>query len=364
MSSLTHRLADRTLRALRSPLLAPLNDVAAIDDVLAQVNPEWSLGGVRARIVEIREETRDTRTFVLRPNGRWQGHRAGQHVALEVEIDGRRLQRTFTVASAPNAGGTIELTIKRQARGRVTGWLHGEARVGMVVGLSPAAGTFTLPEDLNQPMLMISAGSGITPVMAMLRTLAQEAPEADVRFVHQCRRPDELIFGAELQALAARMPRLALHVNYSAESGRLEGTTLAQIAPDYASRRAFLCGPQGFMDAIADLYRGAGLETLLATESFTGPVLRAPASGAEVEVRCARSEQLFTATGAQPLLMEAEAAGLKPKHGCRIGICQSCKCRKREGTVQNVLTGEISSEPNQMIQLCVSVAKSDLTLDL
>ncbi|HUP91933.1 MAG TPA: ferredoxin reductase [Solimonas sp.] len=359
------RLVERTLSLLRSPLLAPVGDTAAIDDLLGQFKPEWALTQVKARIVAIRQQTPVARTLVLRPNGLWRGHAAGQHVAVTVEIDGRRLQRTYTLSSIAGDAGTLEITVKRQAGGKVSAWLNTRAQVGDVLGLSGAAGQFTLPAPLPSMILMVSAGSGITPVMAMLRALDQQSYAGDVFFLHQCRSPEDLIFGVELQQIAARLPGLKLHVHYSSESGRLDADLLKAIVPDYAARQAFLCGPQGFMDTVQGFYREQRLDGQLSLESFSGPILRAPAEGqAAVEVRCAKSEQVFTAAAAQPLLMEAEAAGLKPKHGCRIGICQSCKCRKREGTVQNLMTGEISSEPNEMIQLCVSVAKSDVTLDL
>lgn len=359
------RLAETAQSLLRSPLLSPINNVLAIDDLLAQFNPLWSLSQVKARIVAIRQETPDTRTLVLRPNVLWQGHEPGQHVSVEIEIEGRRLQRTYTVASIDDGSGTLEITVKRQRRGKVSQWLNSEAQVGDLLTLSRAAGQFTLPSPIPQKLLMLSAGSGITPVMSMLRALDAQGYDGDVLFLHQCRSPEDLIFGVELQEIAARMRGLSLHVRYSAESGRLSMDMLQAIVPDYAARRAFLCGPQGFMDEVRAFYRERRLDGQLRLESFSGPIVRgAPVAGAAVEVRCAKSEQLFTTSGAQPLLLEAESAGLRPKHGCRIGICQSCKCRKREGTVQNLITGEVSSEPNEMIQLCVSVARSDLTLDL
>ena len=350
-------------RLIRSPWLRPLNDPAAVNDLLAQINPTWSLESVKARVTEIRDETPDTKTFVLAPNYRWNGFAAGQHVAVEIEIKGVRHHRTYSLSSAPGQR-TLAITVKRQMEGKASNALHDQLSVGDVLTLSAAAGGFVLPEELPEKILMLSAGSGVTPVMSMLRDLHQRSYVGDVVFVHVCRTSQDIIFGAELHALAGMMPKLRLHLHFSAENGRLAADTLPVLVPDYAERQTFLGGPQSFMDMVGARWQADGLGDRLASESFTGPALHNRAPGDAAEIRALRSEQSFTAPGERPLLMEAEDAGLKPKHGCRIGICQSCKCRKVSGTVENLLTGEISSEPNQMIQLCISAARSDLQLDL
>lgn len=346
---------------IRSPWLRPLNDPAAVNDLLMQINPLWSLDQVKARVVEIRDETPDTKTFVLAPNQRWDGFAAGQHVVVDFEIRGVRHQRTYSLSSAPDSRA-LAITVKRQPQGKVSNALHDDVNVGTVLTLGAATGEFVLPERLPAKILMLSAGSGITPVMSMLRDLHQRGYQGDVAFVHVCRTPQDIIFGAELHALAGLMPKLRLHLHYSGENGRLAAECWSVLIPDYAERQTFLCGPQSFMDAVKTRWNGEGIADRLASESFTGAVMLA--SGDAAQIRALRSEQSFTAPGKHPLLIEAEDAGLKPKHGCRIGICQSCKCRKVSGTVENLLTGEISSEPNQMIQLCISAARSDLTLDL
>jgi ferredoxin-NADP reductase len=168
------------------------------------------LEGSRRRVLAVVDETADTKTFVLRPNRNWPGFRAGQHVGVEVEIDGVRHQRRYSLSSAPSARRVIAITVKRQPGGKVSPWLHDRVRAGDVVGLEPPAGTFTLPTPLPERLLMVSAGSGITPVMAMLRDLAA-SPALDVVFVHVARRPDDAIFAAELARLASSRPGLTVH---------------------------------------------------------------------------------------------------------------------------------------------------------
>lgn len=342
--------------------LAPFNDAAAIDDVLGQFNPLWSIRNIKARVVAIREETADARTFVLQPNRHWTGFKAGQHVVVDLELDGVRHQRSYSLSSSPSERDTIAITVKRQPDGKVSNALHDRVKVGDVLGLSAPSGDFALPQAAGS-ILMLSAGSGITPVMSMLRELHARGEDRDVFFLHVCRKPEDAIFAAELHAIAATLPNLKLHFHYTAENGRLPLETLAILVPDYAQRDALLCGPAAFMADVRAKWNREGIASKLACEHFgIAPVVTNDA--ATVEIRAARSERVFTASAAQPLLAEAERAGLKPKHGCRIGICQSCKCKKASGTVQNLLTGEISSEPNEMIQLCVSAARSDVQLEI
>jgi ferredoxin-NADP reductase len=343
-----------------TPWLRPLNDVAAIDDLLAQLHPTWSLGRIKARVEGVVTETPDTKTFVLRPNRNWQGFRAGQHVGIEVEIAGVRYQRRYSLSSAPSAHRRVAITVKRQPGGKVSSWLHDHLHAGDTVTLEPAAGSFTLPSPRPARMLMLSAGSGITPLMSMLRALVAERASVDVTCVHIVRRRDEAIFAAELAALAATVPGLRVHHHFSAATGRFDAAALARLVPDCDARAVFLCGPEAFMAAFRPRFAGRLFE-----ESFGIPSWSAEAAaGTDFEIRCTRSERSFAAGSATPLLVAAEAAGLQPRYGCRMGICHTCRCVKRSGTVENVLTGARSSEPGEAIQLCISRARSDVTLEL
>ena len=361
---MTQATAPLFQRLLRSPLLHPLNDSAALNDLLAQANPLWSLDRVKSRVLAVINETADTKTFVMQPNRLWTGHRAGQHVQVEVEIRGARCQRSYSLSAAPG-NGQIAITVKRQPGGKVSNWLHDHVSAGDVLTLSTASGDFCLDADLPPKLLMLSAGSGITPVMSMLRDLQARGYRGDIVFVHACRTRADAIFGGELQLLAASVPGLRLHMHYTAESGRLDPQAITTIVPDYAQRQTLLCGPAAFMDMVRSHWKQQRLEASLRCEHFTAAGLRRePGAAVQAQVAFARSERVFDSQGQSPLLEEAEAAGLKPKYGCRIGICHTCKCKKVSGTVENLLTGQVSSEPNEMIQLCVSAARSDLTLDL
>lgn len=347
---------------LRSPWLAPLNDVNAINDLLAQISPMWSLDQIRARVLEVRDETPDTKTFVLRANRHWPGHRAGQHVVVQVEINGVRRHRTFTIASAPDGSRQLSLTVKRQPQGLVTGWMHEHLRPGMVIGLSAPRGEFALPKEPRK-LLLLSAGSGITPVMAMLRQLQASGSRADICFVHISRSPADTIFHAELERYARLLPQLRLRFWHTAQQGRPDPRALEGLVPDAAQRELLLCGPQAFMQTVLAHAQAQGWAPPR-QEFFGAPLRYASSSGERLPVTAAKSERVFTASAGLSLLQEAEAAGLNPQHGCRIGICQTCKCVKRSGAVRNLLSGAVSTEPNEHIQLCISAAVSEISLEL
>lgn len=347
---------------LESPWLRPLNDVDAIDDLLSVVHPTWALGRIKARVQDVISETADVKTFVLRANRRWPQFTAGQHVGIVVEIDGVRCERRYSISSAPAGGRTLAVTVKRQPGGRVSTWLHDRIAAGDVLELAAPAGDFVLPNPPPPSILMLSAGSGITPLMSMVRTLAAEPVATSVRFVHVTRDRDAAIFGSELRALAASSPWLDVHVHDSTKDGRFDGAAVARYAPDWAERTTFLCGPAGFMAARRAEWTAAGVEARLQTESFGAGTLAADDTAAEV--RCATSERVFTTDGTTSLLVAAERAGLRPRSGCRMGICHTCSCVLRSGAVENLRTGEIVREPGARVQLCIGRARGDVTLDL
>ncbi len=350
--------------ALQHPWVESIVRLSAVEDVLADLHPLLSLTQVRARIVKVIDETASAKTFVLTPNALWAGAAAGQFVRVRVEIDGRFVERAYSLCSAPGAR-RLAFTVKRQEGGLVSNHLHDHAKVGGVLTISQAHGEFVLPEQLPAQMLLLSAGSGITPVMAMLRDLHQRQYQGDVVFLHVCRSQQDLIFAKQLQAIAADYAELGLMLHFDDSQGRFTPKALLQAVPDLAQRSTWMCGPAGLMDAVHAYWVDEALPLPLYSERFVGtPFLPTTAPGTPVNVEFAASGKRFTTVGVEPLLLQAERAGLTPKYGCRIGICRSCQCVKASGTVENLLTGEISSAPNELIRLCISTARSDVALDL
>lgn len=343
--------------------LGPLSDADSWNRLLQRFSPLWSLTDTRARIVDRVEESADTVSLWLRPNRRWQGHVPGQHLALGVEINGVRRDRVFSVSTAPRPDGLLRVTLQRQSPGGVTQWLHTHARKGLVVTLGEAGGDFVLPRPVEQPLLMVGAGSGITPLLAMLHELAATPSQADILLFQLYRGPEQRLFSNELSALSDRLPGLRIVTHSSHERGRLSPRELASSVPDLADRHTLVCGPEALMAGFAETWSRLGLAERLQMERFGAPRPNA-GEGLENEVYASRSERLFTQGPGKTLLEAAEAAGLQPRYGCRAGICRTCLCQKRTGQVRNLLTGLVSSQPDEWVQLCISVAETDLDLSL
>ena len=360
-------LTPRLRAVFQHPWVESIVRLSAVEDTLAALHPMLSLTEVRARVVRVLSETASTKTFVLQPNALWTAAKAGQFVRVRLELNGRIIERVYSLSSR-SGSRRLAITVKRQDGGLVSRHLHDTVRQGDMLTISQAHGDFVLPVEAGQlpeKILLLSAGSGITPVMAMLRDLQARQYAGDVVFVHVCRQPDELIFADALQRIKNAFPALTLILHFTQTAGRFSGQTLLASVPDIAQRTTWMCGPGPLMAAVQQLWDDQAFAAPLHSERFVAvPLLPAAAPGTPSLVTFAASGKTFTTSGTAPLLMQAEGAGLAPKHGCRIGICRSCQCTKKSGTTENLQTGEISSAPNELIRLCISAARSDIALDL
>ncbi|WP_148864092.1 ferredoxin reductase [Marinobacter fonticola] len=342
---------------------------AFFDPLLAALNPMWVRGFVPARLVEVTDEARDTRSFHLRPSPRWRGFNAGQHINVIVEADGVRHHRTFTIASTPRqwaSDGTVTLTIKRLAGGRITNWMHDNLCGGEVMGVSQAFGDFNLPET-DRPLLYIAGGSGITPVLSHLATLADRDVRAPVTLLYYVRSQADIIGAGVLYALAARWPALTLKIFKTEEEGEpaLMNEAHLDSVTGLDARQIYLCGPKGLMTLAADVLNRAGVaESQIQTTFFSAPFAVAADTPLGGAVTFGKTDKTVESEGDAPLLEIAEAAELKPAYGCRMGICHQCSCRKNSGTVVNRLTGKASGPGEETIQLCISVPQGPVTVDL
>ena len=341
---------------------APFNQPAQWNRLASVINPAWSLTESMARVHAVVDEAPCVRSLWLKPNRHFGGFRPGQHVLLELEINGVRHGRCFSISNAPRSDGMVRLTIKRKDNGPVSTAAHA-LKVGAVVRLSKAQGDFA-PRNANSSLLLVSVGSGVTPMMSLLHGLADADSSRDVVLLQSSRLPVDLIFMGELQALSTRFPTLRVLTHASASEGRMDAQTFAQRVSDWRERETLLCGPDGFMQVVEAIYTDAGLVDQLQSESFGRRAAPINPDASAHAVMFENSEQSFTVSAGQSLLEGAEAAGLAPKFGCRRGICRTCQCRKRSGTVTNLLTGQISGPGEELIQLCISTPQSAVELAL
>jgi stearoyl-CoA 9-desaturase NADPH oxidoreductase len=332
------------------------------DDYLTAVNPLWALRELRGRIEQVIARPGDAATIVIRPGRRWPGHRAGQHLALGVDVDGVRHWRSYSLTSDPGRpDGCLSITVRAVDGGVVSSHLVRHAREGDLVRLGPPEGEFVLPSDASQrKLLFITAGSGITPVMSMLRALEAGDGLHDVVHLHSERTADAVIFGEELRGLTARNAGVILHERHTAHEERLAAAELDALCPDWRERDAFVCGPLGLIDGVEEHYATAGALDRLMLERFQIALLGPdPGDGGTATL----GGVSFDAPAGTPLLIAGEEAGLALQNGCRMGICHRCVCTLREGQARDLRTGELISEPGSDVQICVSAAAGDLRLE-
>jgi len=356
--------APRPLARLKDGL-ARLAEVAATPlvpaDYVDLVAPLRSSAALRARIEAVHPETRDAVTLVLRPGRGWQGHVPGQYVRLGVDVDGVRQWRAYSVNSpADRADGCLTVTVKAIPDGVVSNHLVRRARPGQVLQLDQAAGDFVLPDEPPGKLLFVTGGSGITPVMGMLRA----RPDLrDVVLVHAAPTADDVIFGGELRALD-RAGRLRLVERHDAEHGFLTGAQLSELVPDLAERETWACGPTGMLELLEEHWAGLGASERLHTERFRPLVVTAGDGGT---VTFSRTGRTVDADGGTPLLEAGESAGVLMPFGCRMGICYGCVLPLREGAVRDLRDGSLTTaSPGDgvKVQTCISAAAGPCDLDV
>jgi ferredoxin-NADP reductase len=348
-------LRDRVLRLaelVTTPLLP--------SDYLDLVDPLRSGADLRGRIEAVLPETRDAATLVIRPGRGWKGHAPGQYIRIGIDVDGVRQWRAYSLTShLGRTDGCIAVTVKAIPSGLVSNHLVHRTTPGTIVQLDQAAGEFVLPVERPAKALFVTAGSGITPVMGMLRN----HPELrDVVLVHSAPTADDVVFGAELRGLAAdgRIRLIEQHTNVD---GVLDAAGIAELVPDWVERATWACGPVGLLEALEEHWGTAGIADRLYTERFRPRVL---VTGEGGTVSFTKNGTTLDADGATPILDAAEEAGVLMPSGCRMGICYGCVLPLREGAVRDLRNGEVTTAApgdGVLIQTCVSAAAGACDID-
>lgn len=380
---------------------------AHMPDLAAPAAPLWCSEREPAlRCLLVRQESADVKSFVLAADApRSFRYLPGQFITLELDVAGQRLSRCYTLSSTPTRPDTLAITVKRVPGGPVSNWLHDNLRAGMRVAASGPAGVFScLHADAPaapascagaQRLLFLSGGSGITPLMSMVRALHDLASAADVVFLHCARSPADVLFAHELPLLARGMQRLRLasvceraapdggylgYPGHAGHPGRIDGALLAQIAPDFLQRCIYTCGPAPFMAGVRALLAQAGFDMArYRQESFAFDTLEPPAAAAVStatagaaggaatlhRIRLQKSGTEFACTSEQSILQAAQAAGLRIAYSCASGVCGTCKSRKISGQVRMAHAGGIRQREIDQgwILPCCSKPLSDVLLD-
>lgn len=340
---------------------------AFFDPLLERLNPLWVRQYIPARVEAVITETADTRTFVLRPATRWRGFEAGQHVTIGVDVAGVRRHRIFSLSSTPahwQRAGIVTLTVKRHPGGLVTNWMHDSLTVGDTLSLGSAFGDFMLP-SADEPALYIAGGSGITPILSHLETLADRRHAEPVSLLYFVRSQADIIAAERLYTLRQRWPAFTLTIvaGDGPAPAHLDDSHLSGIA-GLSVRRCYLCGPGGLMTQAQTLLKGQGVDDSRIECTFFAPPQTVAVDSQGGQVHFSTSDIRIHSTDNTALLDLAESAQLSPRHGCRMGICHQCSCRKTRGTVINRLTGQVSGPGEETIQLCISVPRGDVDIAL
>ncbi len=338
-------------------------------DVLDMVHPLRAGAELRGRIEEIHAETADAATIVLRPGKDWAGHVPGQYVRIGIDVDGVRQWRAYSLTHGPRADGRISITVKAVPEGKVSNHLVHDARPGTLVHLEQAAGEFVLPPGGGK-LLFVTAGSGITPVIGMLRNLFPSTDEGvlrlprssdyDIVVVHVAPSEPDSIFTADLKALH-KAEAISLVARYDDLDGVLDVADLADLVPDLSERTTFACGPAGLLDAIEHHHAERGLP--LFTEQFRTARVVAGEGGT---ISFDRTGTTVEADGSTPILDAAEDAGVLMPSGCRMGICYGCVLPLRQGAVRDLRNGEITTAApgdGVIIQTCINAAAGACDID-
>jgi stearoyl-CoA 9-desaturase NADPH oxidoreductase len=350
------------LRKIAARITTPLLP----DDYLRLANPLWSARELRGRVLDVRRETEDSATLVIKPGWGFSfDYQPGQYIGIGLLVDGRWRWRSYSLTSSPaetsGSPRTVTITVKAMPEGFLSTHLVAGVEPGTIVRLAAPQGNFVLPDPAPRSILFLTAGSGITPVMSMLRTLVRRNQIGDVTHLHSAPTEADVMFRAELAALAAGQPGYRLQVRETRRQGRLDLASLDREVADWRERQTWACGPERMLDQAHKVWSSAGIGDRLHLERFA--VSKAAPAGAGGTVTFARSGRVVAADAATSLMDAGEGAGVQMPFGCRMGICQSCVVSLVDGHVRDLRTGA-EHEPGNRIQTCVSAASGDCVLDI
>lgn len=332
-------------------------------------------GACRVICRAVYDETAQARTFVLEDSlGRWFSFLPGQYAVLKLRIDGKVKLRAYSLSSTPRCPGNIQITVKRVPGGVVSNWLNDTVVPGTEIEIVAIDGAFNFTDLPSDKPLLLSGGSGVTPVMAMLRSLIDCASGLDIAFLHFARNPADVIFRDELALIDERFANIAVHLvvgdadgdpGFADRQGRISADLLARLVPDHAERTVYMCGPEGFMQAARNVT--AELPVLALHQESFGQALPdrgdAALGGTVNFVLSGTSRQCGPG---ETLLQAALDAGIWIDSSCQQGICGSCKVKLTSGEVEMADLGGLQDfERSQgYILACCSQPKGNVKLEI
>lgn len=327
----------------------------------------------------VHQVTHDVKSFVLEVPGPV-SFVPGQYLTVTVDAAGQQLSRCYSISSPSTRPHALTITVKRVPGGPVSEWLHDHVRLGERLTVSGPYGEFISQSHPADRLLFLSAGSGITPLMSMARTLVDEQSRADVVFVHHARTPADIVFRRELEQLPSQHPGIRVAVvcetdaddeEWRGPRGRIDAVQLRTVAPDVAEREVFVCGPAPYRAVVRRLLLDAGVDPArVHEESYvlgetSAPVRLPQPSRSTYAIELRRSGVSVECDADTTILDAVEQAGITLPASCREGVCGTCKTQLLSGAVDMDHQGGIRPREveRDLVLLCCSVPTSDLVLE-
>ncbi len=338
-----------------------------IDFWARHLHPTWSWQRPLARIIARKVEGQGSITLTLKPNRHAKPFLAGQHLNITTEINGSRVTRSYSPTLLPQQKGVFNITIKRIHGGKASTWFTEYAKVGQVVELGEPFGEMTLSHS-HQKHLFLAAGSGITPFISLIREWVTQGAQGQATLIYWAKTQAELCFVDEFTKLTNTHPNLKVHYILTQEksenqqfNGRINSEILQTLISNLNEHVVYSCGPADFVEQARQFTQHTAQE--FHGETFSIPQLDAETTE-HVDIQLTKSNRSISVPVGQSILTALEAQGIKPASGCRMGICNTCVCTKQTGTTEHILTKDRDTETGSSVRICVSSARSNLTLDL
>lgn len=328
---------------------------------LQKINPLWSMNQPLAKIVKKQIVARDTVSLILQCNRHVQRGVAGQHHPVMVETAGRHYERTYSLMQVD--ADHLCLTVKKVDQGLVSSWLVDQSQTGDILRLGQPYGE--MQQYIQTPkLLLLAAGSGITPMLSLIEALcqSQQLKTLPVQLMYWVKTHQDAAYAEYLKEVAENFANFTYQVFYTQEQDqRLNQTHVDQLKSLHETT-VYACGPSGFAAMAESLFNHAAA---IQTEAFSLSQFDVDASKTGfINVRLTQSNKTVAIPKGQSILSSLEHQGIKPNHGCRMGICNKCACTKAQGSTKNLLNGSANHEPAQLLKICVNSAQSDLVIDL
>lgn len=328
---------------------------------LQKVNPLWSVHQSLGKIVEKKQTATDTVSLSIQVNRHFKMGQAGQHHPVIVEVDGRRYERTYSLTQLD--ANIVLLTVKKVNKGVVSQWLTETAQVGDVLEFGQPYGDMLIPKTI-QPLVLLAAGSGITPMYSLIQYLLENGrfSQQSVHLLYWVKKSEDAVFKSIFEKLVGQYPHFKFdlfHTQDTPADARLNAEHLHLIQA-LKDSTVYACGSSDFVATAEQLFKNA---QQFKSEAFSLTPMVFDDTGF-IQVTLTQSNKVVSIAKGQSILVGLEQQNIKPQHGCRMGICNKCACHKAQGATKNLVNGQENREPNNLLRICVNSAQTDLVIDI